>query len=125
MSLFVIWVDGSQAKLFQFVDEKAELLTLHSHRTDHHTHPSDQMDKAQQERKFYNEIAHKLNPASQILILGPGVAKQHFQTYLTEHYPVFARRIVGCEAVDHPTDNQIISLAKTYFKTQALPAHSP
>lgn len=124
MSLFVIWLDGSHAKLFQFLGEKMELRTLHSHHSDHHAHSSDQMDKAQQERKFYNEIAHKLADASQILILGPGVAKNHFQTYINEHYPAFAKLVVGCETVDHPTDKQIISLAKSFFKIATLPTHS-
>ena len=129
MSLLAIWVDGNQAKLFQFIGEKMEhktLETLQSHHSDHHTHPSDKSDKNQQDRKFYNEIANHLKTAAQILILGPGVAKHHFQTHLTEHFPALAKQIVGCETVDHPTDNQIVSLAKSFFKTATpLSLHTP
>lgn len=112
MSFFAIWIDRKTAKLFQVSQDKMERQTIHLHSIEHHTHPFDEFDKKRQEHHFYSEIGEQLKSAETILILGPGVAKHHFQNYLTEHFPSVARKIVGCETIDHPTDSQIAAMAK-------------
>jgi len=116
MSIFVIWIDREHAKLFQFSNDKMERKALHAKHPDHHTHVIGQLDLAQWEKTFFTEVANHLESSSQILILGPGIAKHHFQTYLMEHHPLLSKKVVGCEAVDHPTDGQIASLARRFFK---------
>ena len=118
-SIFVIWLDRDEARIFQFSQDKMERKNLHARHTDHHTHQADQLDQAQRDKHFYGEVVEKLAGAAQILILGPGVAKHHFQTYLSEHQPALAKKIVGCETTDHPTDHQIAALAKKFFKMGA------
>ena len=112
MSFFAVWIDRETAKLFQVSLEKMERQTIHFRYSDHHTHSLDELDRKQQERRFFSEVVEKLGPAENILILGPGVAKHHFQNFLIEHYPSLARKVVGCETVDHPTDSQIAAMAK-------------
>jgi stalled ribosome rescue protein Dom34 len=111
----VVWMDREQSKLFHFSEEKMERSYVHPHQHLHHTHALDQFDKRAQERKLYIEIIQHLSDASRLLIIGPGVAKYHFQNYLTEHFPALAKRIVACETTDHPTDGQIAALAKRLF----------
>jgi stalled ribosome rescue protein Dom34 len=120
MSIFVIWVDREHAKLFQFSNEKMERKTLQARHHDHHTHQHDQLDQKQQESAFFSLVVESLSEASRILILGPGVAKHHFQTYLMEHQPALAKKIVGCETVDHPTDPQIVALARKFFNMDSV-----
>ncbi len=93
-----------------------ERKNLHSGYIDHHTHRLDQLDHAQKERALFDDVAKELTNAAQILILGPGVAKYHFQTHLIEQYPALAKKVVGCETVDHPTDPQIAEFAQKFFK---------
>jgi len=119
MSIFVIWVDREHAKLFQFSNEKMERKNLQARHQDHHTHPLDHLDQKKQENAFFSSITENLAEASRILILGPGVAKHHFQTYLLEHQPALAKRIVGCETVDHPTDPQIVAIARKFFNMES------
>ena len=119
MSALVIWIDREHAKLFQFSEEKMERKNLKSHHTDHHTHPFDQLDIKRQEHEFHSEIATHLNDCERILIVGPGVAKNHFQNFLTEHFPALARKVAGCETLDHPTDPQIAALARKFFSAAA------
>lgn len=104
MSVFVIWVDREHAKLFQFSGEKMERKLLQS---------------SHQERAFFSEAATHLKDASRVLILGPGVAKHHFQNYLLEHEPLLAKKVVGCETVDEPTDPQIAAFARKLFNMPA------
>jgi stalled ribosome rescue protein Dom34 len=120
MSLLAIWVDREHAKLFCFTSEKLTHKEYTSHFQMHHTHPENQLDHQQREVQFFKEFTPDLATAEEILILGPGVAKHHFQTFLTEHYPNTAKKIVGCETVDHPTEPQIIALARKFFSAQRL-----
>ena len=123
MSVLVIWIDREHAKLFQFSEEKMERKNLEARHTDHHTHRLDQLDVKRQEHEFYSEIATHFPESERILIVGPGVAKHHYQTFLTEHFPALAKKVAGCETLDHPTDPQIAALARKFFSVSA-PASS-
>jgi stalled ribosome rescue protein Dom34 len=120
MSLLAVWVDREHAKIFRFSANGLTHTNYVSHEPRHHTHDLDQKDHFVFEKHFFKEFTHELLGAEQILILGPGVAKHHFRNYLIEHHPEFAKNIVGCETVDHPTDAQIISEARKYFSTERL-----
>lgn len=111
----VIWIDREHAQIFHFSDISMERRKIRSSHHDHHTHARDNFDHERQERSFFQEAKDELAASSHIVLVGPGVAKHHFQTYLIEHYPVVARKIIGLETVDHPTDGQIAAMAKTYF----------
>ena len=63
--------------------------------------------------------AKLLEHSGRILIVGPGVAKHHFFTYLAEHQPQLSKKIAGIEMVDHPTDAQIAALTRTFFRATA------
>ena len=80
---------------------------------DHHTHRQTHEDK--ESPHFYAEVASHLRDADEILVIGHGIAKTHFQTFLTQHEAGLAKKVVGYETVDHPTDNQITALATQYF----------
>lgn len=114
--IFVVWIDREHAKLFQLSREKMERTSLKARHTEHHTHAGDHFDIQQRENRFYDEVADRLSQASQLLILGPGIAKHHFRTYLNEHRPSLGRSVVGCETVDHPSDGEIAALARRFFK---------
>ena len=115
MSLYAIWIDRQEAKLFEFTREKMERSQIHARNPEHH---------GVNEHKFYAEVASHLAGADQILILGPGVAKHHFQNHLMEQIPLLAKKIVACETVDQPTDAQIGALARKFFRMGYSPARS-
>ncbi len=114
-SAFIVWIDRENAKLFQLSEEKMERVTVHSGHADHHTHRMDGLDRGRQERRFYGDVADRLDSDCKILLLGPGVAKHHFMNYLHENCPALSKNIVGCETVDHPSDAQIATMAKRFF----------
>ena len=122
MSLIVVWVDRSEGKLFEFTRDGVEKSALHARKMDHHTHRTDAFDRQRSEKNLFEKIALNLGDASQILIMGPGMAKHHFQSHLVEQCPAVARKIVGCETADHPTDQQITAFAAKFFKyTESAP----
>lgn len=116
MSIFAVWIDREHAKIFQVAADKMERQTVQSGAPTHHTHQKDHLDQERQEHRLFAEVVTKLKEATNLLIIGPGIAKHHFQNYLTEHHPILARKISACETVDHPTDHQIAALAKKFYK---------
>ena len=51
-----------------------------------------------------------------ILIVGPGTARNEFAGYLVEHDAKLRSRIWGIEAMDHPTQPQLLAAARKYFR---------
>lgn len=117
MAYVVVWIDREHAKIFNLSQEKMQRTQLDSTHVDHHTHRRDAVEVAKQERHFFASVAGHLEDATKILILGPGMAKHHFQTYLTEQDPGVAKKIAGCETVDHPTDAQVAAAARRFFSS--------
>jgi hypothetical protein len=57
-----------------------------------------------------------VSDAGEILILGPAGTKGELAKYIREHDPKIGARIVGVEAADHPSDNEIVAHAKRHFR---------
>lgn len=64
------------------------------------------------------EVANALAASEAILFMGPGKAKTVFKGYLDEHFPDIAHRGWDVRSSDHPTDAQIVAVARSWFRTQ-------
>lgn len=119
MTQYVVWMDSEKAHLFNMKISGVEKSHLILHGADHHTrNKKDSLEVAHVEH-FYRNLAIQLKDADKILILGPGHSKNHFKTHLETHHTAgLAKKIVGMENSDHPTDNQIVALAKKFFETE-------
>lgn len=116
MCSLIIWVDREQAKVFRVEHTEIEKIQVHADSSQKHLHANDQIYHKNIERKFFKEIISKLRiDVKRVLILGPGVSKHHFLTYLQEHSPKLGRMVLACETVDHPSDNEILHLAEKHF----------
>lgn len=51
----------------------------------------------------------------EILITGSSTSVSDFRHYAEKHRPAVAAQIVGYDVVDHPTENQLVALAKAFF----------
>ena len=59
-------------------------------------------------------------PPEALLIVGHGTAKNEFARFVREKVPALAPRIMGVETVDHPTQGEIVALARKFFKAKDL-----
>ncbi len=121
MSAFVVWMDSTNAKIFHIIGDDVVTMRAFRHDRDHHTH--NKMDAKQKDNpRFFGEVADHLKTVDdRVLLLGPGKSKNHFVSYLEDHHNKdVAQRIVGTEAMDHPTDNQIVAYARKYFPQGVL-----
>ena len=122
MSAVVIWIDSSEAKIFKLGKQGVE----HHHVKPHgHKHPSEPHGKHNTHHAgwdtLFKDTSKVIQGATEILILGPGEPKTGFKAHLEKHHAGdLAKHIVGVETVDHPSDNQIIAMAKKFFKEYDL-----
>lgn len=121
MSDYVLWLDSEKAMIFKFTLTGIVKTHLKKDSHDHHTHNKKDHHGDSDTEHFFRDLALKLKNAEQLLILGPGLAKNHFKTHLETHHTAdLAKRIIGMETVDHPTDNQILATARAFYKTYDL-----
>lgn len=123
----IVWIDHSEAKVFHIGLTGTDLIALHPKfetRHIHHKANTIGSGRAHEDKGLMKEVADAVSDAGEILIVGPAQAKTELATYLREHTRIGAR-IVGVEAVDHPTDNQIVAYAKKHFRIGTLRVGAP
>ena len=64
--------------------------------------------------QYYDEVIAQLNGATSILIFGPGEAKGEFKKRLETKG--LSASVVGVEAADKMTDNQIAAKVRAHYK---------
>jgi len=114
----IAWVDHEQARIFSLSGEDVEASRIHLAHPHHHIHHkanSIGSGKNPLDPSFLSEIIGAFRDAKEVLIVGPGNAKQDLVRYIHEHAHDVEKKIVGVETVDHPTDGQIIAYAKRHF----------
>ena len=116
MSLFhaVIWTDHQTAQILQFDAEHMVAQKVHAHT--HHTAQHGSTVRTQHE--FFGEVCDVLDGIAEVLVTGSHTAIADFRHYADKHRPHVAPRIVGYEVVDHPSDKQLVALARKYFLKQ-------
>ncbi len=113
MTMFhaVVLIDHHQAQVLQFDAEhvQAEKIKARTHHTKQHG------SAVRTEHEFYAVVCDALAGIPEVLVTGSHTALADFRHYVDKHRPALAPQIVGYESVDHPSDRQLVALAKQYF----------
>lgn len=64
---------------------------------------------------YYHTVAEALKGVHEILVTGPAQAKDEFKAHCARHDKDIDRAIVGVVTSDHPSDGQLVAMAKQYF----------
>ena len=112
MSTFhaVVWMDHNEAHVVMFDREHIQAQRIKSR--SHHKHQGKVGDTV----PFFQDIAKALSGTHEVLLTGPGLARQEFRTWCQQHQSATAQLIVDTIASDHPSDAQLAAMAKQYFK---------
>lgn len=107
----VVRLDHQTAQILQFDAEqvKAQRVKAHSHHTAQHG------SSVRTEHEFFAEVCDGLAGIAEVLVTGSRTGTTDFKHYVEKHRAETARRIVGYETVDHPTENQLVAFARQYF----------
>ncbi len=111
----IVWLDHREARIFHFTTTDAEGLAINSHsphRHLHHRSGSLTGNRVPDDHDFFDAIVNALEGAREWLVVGPGLAKTAFVGYVRSHHPVDGGRIVLVETLDHPTDGELLRLAR-------------
>ncbi len=111
LSHAVVWTDHQTAQVLQFDAEhvRAQKIRAHVHYTRQHG------STVRSEHEFFGEVCDALGAVAEVLVTGSHTAIADFRHYADKHRPQTAARIVAYEVVDHPSDNQLVALARKYF----------
>lgn len=117
----VVRIDHQSAQVLQFDagHVQADKIHVHTHHTAQHG------STVRTEHEFYGHVADALVDVHEVLVVGAGTAPAAFRSYCEKHRPQTAACIVGTEVVDHPTEPQLVALARKYFVASDRMAGTP
>jgi stalled ribosome rescue protein Dom34 len=112
MSTFhaIVWIDQSEAHVLMFDREHMQAQRIKS-RT-HHKHQG----KADDSASFFADLARAMAGSHEVPLTGPGLARNQFRDWCSRHLPAVADAIVDSVVADHPSDAQLVALARQYFR---------
>lgn len=141
----IVWIDHSEAHVVMFDRAHVEAQRIKSRSTHKPTgghvgshqgmhgrgdsasgHHSAQGGHASHDEDFYHSVAEALKGVHEILVTGPAQAKNEFRAHCQRHDKTIDKAIVDVVNSDHPSDGQLVAMAKQYFlkydKLQGKPA---
>jgi stalled ribosome rescue protein Dom34 len=107
----VVWIDHQSAQILQFDPEhvQASKVKVHSHQTRQHG------SAVRSEHEYFGTVCDALSGIREVLVTGAHQAQADLRHYVAKHRPQLAHQIVGYETVSHPSENQLVALARKYF----------
>lgn len=117
----VVWTDHKNAQILQFDADQVETLKLHAH-----SHPTGQHGSGvRAEHEFFGAVCDALDGVAEALVTGSHTALADFRHYVDKHRPQTAGRVAGYDVVDHPSDKQLVALARKFFLAHDRMAGTP
>ncbi len=113
----VVWIDHQKGTVWQFTPTEQDSTVVHAHGQQrvHNRKSTHGGHKSPGDRRLFDEIAHALAGAREILIMGPAQTKQELADYLRDKHAAIGRGIVAVESADHPTDAEVLAYARRHF----------
>jgi stalled ribosome rescue protein Dom34 len=107
----VLLIDHQHAKILQFDAEhlQASKVKAHSHHTRQHG------SEVRTEHEFFGQVCDALKDVHEVLVAGSHLAQTDFRHYVEKHRPQVMKQLVAWDTVDHPTDGELMALARKHF----------
>jgi hypothetical protein len=121
LSHAVAFVDHQSAEVLQFDSEQVLEHKLREHHHVTRQHASGVRD----EHEFFGAVCDAMDGIAEVLVAGRHTGIADFRRYVDKHRPLTAARVVGYEVVDHPTEPQLVALARRHFARHYAPPGPP
>lgn len=115
----VVWIDHHEARVFHFSSSESDEIVIRPKdpvRHIHHKANSIGSGHASEDQDFLQRVADALSDAGAILVTGPANEKTQLMNHIERHAPSLKAKIKGVEALDHPTDGEVLALARKFFR---------
>ena len=115
----VVWIDHREAHVLAFGVTGLDKQVLRSESDTPHLHHKANTigaGKAPKDTPFLESVAKALEGIRAIRITGPSSAKTELVEHIRKSHPAVAKAIEGVEVVDHPSDKELVKMARSYLK---------
>ena len=115
----IVWLDHHEARIIDFSVDAKHVVTVLQQGGQRKVHLKSTVigsGKAKQDHRYFDEIVAALADTREIVLTGPGSAKIEFSKDLAKRHAGVAKRVVGVESVDHPSDGELLAFARKYFR---------
>ena len=123
MAHAVLWLDHHHAHLQQFDHTQVQFSAIKDHPVETARHQSD----VRTEHEYFGAVCDAIGGSMTVLVAGSGRALDDFKHYVGKHRPELVPSIAGWETVDHPSDGELVAMAKKFFiahdRMQREPVH--
>jgi hypothetical protein len=112
-------MDSKHARIFRFNASDIERERIEAHnpfKQVHHKAGVIGSGHMAVDGHFFDEVIEGLQGATEWLLTGPAGAKLEFVKHVESHRPQLRQSLVGIEAMDHPTDGELMDHARRAFK---------
>jgi stalled ribosome rescue protein Dom34 len=101
-----VWIDHQHTIIFEFTAQGVQEKSL----------KNEGVDK-EHLKQFYHEVAKVIGAPAQLLIVGPGTAKDEFKHHCQDgHHMTLEKAIVGTEIMkSHPRKSEILTVSRKFF----------
>ena len=120
----VLWLDQREARIFHLerdlgLRETVRAMKIRPHHKDGHI-------RAEDNPRYFADIAEFLRNTREVLVAGPGPEKNAFHSWLQKHQPQLAGRVLEVMAMDHASNGEIVDAARRFFlrADRMLPSES-
>lgn len=116
----VVWMDHTEAHVLMFDKEhvEAQRVKARSHHTPKHGHVG-------ADKEFFKQIAEALQGVTEVLLTGPANAKIEFRDFIKHNAHAIDKAVVDVLTTDHPSDAQVVAMARQYFTRYDQTAADP
>ncbi len=115
----IVWIDHHQAKIFRFNAGDLERDVVRPHDpTVHLHHKANTIGNGHVpvDNDFLRRVTEAVSGAGAIMIVGPASAKTELAAYIAARAPHLSGRVSAVEAADHPSDGELVALARKAFR---------
>jgi stalled ribosome rescue protein Dom34 len=115
----VIWIDHREAHVIKFGVGGVDRQVLRSAAKVAHLHHkanSIGSGRAPKDAEFFERVTSTLQGLTAILVTGPANAKDELVDHIRTKHPLLARAIEGVKTVDHPTEGELLTIARAFLK---------
>lgn len=115
----IVWIDRHQAKVFRFNASDVERDVIWPHdRAVHLHHKANTIGSghAPVDRDFLKRVTEAVSGAGAMMIVGPASAKTELAAHIAVHAPDLSAKVSTVEAADHPSDGELMALARKFFQ---------
>ena len=131
----LVWIDAREAVIVRWHDDQAQVervdseVPAHHRATGHVRHDpgvrhggggpaqtAGEPHRLEHLARFVEQIAHRLPPDEDLLILGPGTVREHLERSVRDSDEHSERsRVVTCEASPRRTDRQLVARLRQFM----------